>query len=487
MVESGGAEAVMELSGNDSLWLNMDTPENLMVIEGVMWFNERLDPDQVIATLTERLVGRYPIFSWTPRFSDALGAKDEWVAHPDFAIADHVWVHELEGAGGRAEMAAFLEGRFSDPIPTDRPLWQAHVLQGRDFGAIMMRFHHAIADGTALARVLIELTDEAPGSADGADPGGPHPADATSPPEVAPTQREARSRTGRALIAATQAATLPVAAGVKATTGAARLLNLLDPEGSFLSSLADQSVGVADTVDKLVVGQPPDVALFGAVGVSKRADWAPGHDLAAVKRAAHSRGATVNDLMLAGVAGGLRRYLSAREEPLVDVMTMIPVNLRPVDEPLPPHLGNRFALVAFMLPVATDGVAERLDVAHERMELIKAGPEAVLTFGITTALGVVGSFSSRVSRGVQEYFADKAIGVTTNVPGPQGPRYFAGQELIGILGWVPGASKQALGICIFSYNNQIRVGFKSDAALIPDIANLVAHYRAEMEDLLKLG
>ncbi|MCU0300632.1 MAG: WS/DGAT domain-containing protein [Candidatus Nanopelagicales bacterium] len=483
--------AVMELSPNDTLWLNMDTPENLMVIESIMWFHHRLDPERVIAQVQERMLDKYPIFRWKPRFSEAVGGRDEWIEDPDFDLRAHITVHELGGAGGRAELQAFLEERFSEPIPHDAPLWRGYILEGQDFGALMVRYHHAIADGTALARILIEMTDEEP---DGTAtyPEVPddrvHPADTPPVPEEIAGGRGGRRKRDRAMAAVTQAATLPMAAGVKATSGAAKLLEMLDldREGSMVAKLADQTVGVADTVDKLVVGQAPDVAVFGRTGVAKRADWAPAHDLATVKRAARARGATVNDLMLAAVAGGIRRYLEARGEPLKDVMTMIPVNLRPVDEPLPPHLGNRFALVALMLPVEVDGAVERLDVAHERMELIKAGPEVLLTFGLQSALGLVGTVTSRVSRMTQEYFADKAIGVTTNVPGPQQPRYFAGQQLVGILGWVPGASNQAIGVCIFSYNNEIRVGFKTDTNVVPDITNLVAAYSAEMEQLLAL-
>jgi diacylglycerol O-acyltransferase / wax synthase len=483
--------AEMELSPNDTLWLNMDTPENLMVIESIMWFHHRLDPDRVLAAIQERMLDRYPVFHWKPRFSDTIGARDEWVDDPDFTLARHVTVHELGGDGGRAALQQFLEARFTEPIPTDRPLWRAYILEGHDFGAIMIRWHHAIADGTALARILIEMTDDEPDPAAGYPqvPGGRrHPADDAPAPEEFPSDRDRRRKRDRALQAVTQAATLPVAAGVRATTGAARLLDMLDldRDGSMVATIADQTVAVADTLDKLVVGQPPDVAVFGRTGVHKRADWAPAHDLAAVKRAARTRGATVNDLMLAGVAGGIRRYLEARGEPTRDVMTMIPVNLRPPDEPLPAHLGNRFALVAFMLPVEAQGTVARLDAAHERMELIKAGPEVLITYGVTSALGKVGTYTSRVSRGVQEYIADKAIGVTTNVPGPQQARYFAGQELVGILGWVPGASNQAVGVCIFSYNNEIRVGFKTDAKVVPDITNLVAAYGAEMGELLAL-
>jgi len=492
MTTTSDSPHVFDLSVNDALWLNMDTPENLMVIESVMWFHHRLDPDAVIRAVQERVVVRYPVFRCRPQLSGAVGGRDEWVEDEDFDVHRHVTVHELGGAGGRAELQEFLEARFSEPFDPAHPLWHAYVLEGNDFGAVMIRFHHAIADGTALARVLIEMTTDTP--EEGFDfPDVPedqvHPADEPSAAEESPEDRTARRKRDKALNAATQVATLPVAAGVKATTGAARLLEMLDldREGSLAAKAADHTVGTAGTLDKLLVGTAPDIAIFGRVGVAKRADWAPAHDLDTVKRAAKTRGATVNDLMLAAVAGGLRRYLEGRGEPISDAMTMIPVNLRPVDEPLSPYLGNRFALVALDLPLDAATPVERLDAAHERMEVIKAGPEALLTFGISSALGMVGSFTSRVSRTVQEYFANKAIGVTTNVPGPQHARYFAGQELVGILGWVPGAANQSLGVCIFSYNGQIRVGFKTDVNVVPDIGNLVAAYTAEMDELLTLA
>ena len=95
----------------------------------------------------------------------------------------------------------------------------------------------------------------------------------------------------------------------------------------------------------------------------------------------------------------------------------------------------------------------------------------------------MGSVTETLSRRMTQFFSNKAIGVTTNVPGPTEVRYFAGQEMVGILGWVPGASHQTLGACIFSYNGMIRVGFKTDANVIPDVGNLVAAFNDEMADL----
>mgnify|MGYP003574418299 FL=1 len=105
------------------------------------------------------------------------------------------------------------------------------MLEGNGFGAVMIRFHHAIADGTALARVLIEMTTDTP--EEGFEfPDVPedhvHPADEPSAAEESPADRTARRKRDKALNAATQVATLPVAAGVKATSGAARLLEMLD-------------------------------------------------------------------------------------------------------------------------------------------------------------------------------------------------------------------------------------------------------------------
>ena len=82
-----------------------------------------------------------------------------------------------------------------------------------------------------------------------------------------------------------------------------------------------------------------------------------------------------------------------------------------------------------------------------------------------------------------DFFAGKAIGVTTNVVGPREPRYLAGVELVGILGWVPGSGGQTLGVSIFSYADTVRIGFKVDAATVPEPDRLVGFFEAELDAL----
>lgn len=498
------------LSPNDSLWLNMDTAENLMVIESVMWFDEPLDPAAVLTTLQDRMITPYPVFTWRPAPPESGIGLDQWIADPEFRLEDHLTVHDTGATKGYDAIQAFLGARMSEPLPADRPLWQAHILNGEDVSAIVMRFHHAIADGTALVRVLLDMTTDTP-FGDSAD----HPegtleaqleqaaadADETVPrtglgqnpdnppiaPVPVPVERPAspgiQARTVNVL---SNLVTWPLHLGAKATTSAAGLVQQLDSEaGSIASKLAEQARGTADLVDTLLVGTGthPDSLPFGRPGVTKSADWAPPYPLEDIKAVARTFGGTVNDVMMAALAGALRRYVMGRGEIPRDTTTMIPVNLRPWDAPLPEHLGNKFALVAFELPMSSPTPSARLAESKARMDVIKQGPEALLTFGLAHAIGSVGAVTGTVSRQMISFFGNKAFGVTTNVPGPTQKRYFAGKEMVGILGWVPGASQQTLGACIFSYNGNVRVGFKADDAVIPDVANLVAAFDEEMADL----
>jgi hypothetical protein len=77
--------------------------------------------------------------------------------------------------------------------------------------------------------------------------------------------------------------------------------------------------------------------------------------------------------------------------------------------------------------------------------------------------------------------------VTTNVIGPREPRFLAGTRVAGVLGWVPGSGRQTVGVCIFSYDRTVRVGFKVDAGVVPDPERLTAAFDAEMDDYVRLA
>jgi hypothetical protein len=160
--------------------------------------------------------------------------------------------------------------------------------------------------------------------------------------------------------------------------------------------------------------------------------------------------------------------------------TMVPVNTRPPDEPLPRELGNRFALVLLHLPTGDLDPLTRLQAVHERMEGIKHSPEALMTSVLAEGIGHL----AVLEQPLVDFFAGKAIGVTTNVAGPRERRYLAGVEVTSVLGWVPGSGGQTLGVAIFSYADTVRIGFKADAAAVPDPELLVELFDAELDALV---
>ncbi len=467
------------ISAVDSLWLQMDTPENLMVIDSVMMLDGPLDVERVGRILQRRLADRYPVFRQIPLHSvnPLLGLN--WVDDPDFDVHRHIIEVTLPAPGDEIALQHYVEDQMSVPLDRTRPLWQVHVINGYGEGsAVVCRFHHALADGTALARVLLDLTDAGP--TDDLDEA------------LLPAVREPLTHVS-GLNALMQGAVEAVADTVSAVTAVAdrgvrggltllgQLPHLRDPHSvvDFLH-LVNDSAGVAG---KLLFSQNPPTVVIGKAGVTKRAVWSQPIPLATLRTAAHAHGVTVNDLMITALSGALREHLDFYGDPPGDLGTMVPVNLRPLDQPLPRELGNKFALVLLRLPVGGTDIRARLAMTKERMDEIKAGPEAVLTFGLLESLGAI---NQQLAHAAVEFFSTKAVGVTTNVAGPPKARWLAGAEVTGVLGWVPGAGDQTLGSCIFSFNGTIRVGFKADRKVIPGPERLVSAFETELDALLAL-
>jgi WS/DGAT/MGAT family acyltransferase len=235
---------------------------------------------------------------------------------------------------------------------------------------------------------------------------------------------------------------------------------------------------------KILLHRNPPSPLRGTPGKRKLAAWSGPRRLVDIKRIARLADATVNDVLVAAVSGAIHRYLLDHGAAPVDLATMVPVNLRPAGQDLPRELGNRFALVLLSLPTGVPSPLLRLEQSKHRMDAIKHTPEAVLTFGL---LAAIGRTHPEVERRLIDFFTAKAIGVTTNVIGPQRRRYLAGSPISGVLSWAPGSGSQTLNVAIFSYDRAVRVGFKADAGVVPDVAKLVHAFEAEMDQLVHIG
>ncbi len=437
----------------DAIWLGMDRAKNLMVIECLMFLEGPVDRARFDQVVRRRLLDVYPVFSRRPVPHGRGGRRSRWRDVAELDLDQHVREVQLPAPADDAAMQEYV-GRFlGTPLPRDRPLWDIHLVEGLAEGtAIYVRLHHALADGIALTQVLLSLTDE---TAEGDRDGSHHEA--------------VRHHTLGEVVQA-------------ARRVAPEVPHLMTPQRVRSGVRAAIGYGLSGlgVVRKLLMTRNPETCLAGEAGEHKRAVWSAPVDLQQIKDIAARTGATVNDVLVAALAGAIDRYQLEHGGTPVDVPTMIPVNLRPMHLPLPRELGNRFALVLLLLPSGLTSASARLAETKRRMDRIKRSPEPVITFALIQGIGLLGA---RLSRLLVTFFAGKASGVTTNVPGPREDRYLAGSRITGLLGWVPGSGDQTLGTCIFTYAGTVRVGFKTDTRVIPDPERILSAFHAEIEAL----
>ena len=216
------------------------------------------------------------------------------------------------------------------------------------------------------------------------------------------------------------------------------------------------------------------------MGTAKRAGWTDEIPLATVKAIGEENDATVNDVLLGALAGAFRRVLAGRDETVPDRLRVtVPVNLRPMAE-RDGSLGNHFGLAFVPLPVGEPALGDRIRTVRDYMSAERAGVEAFLMYLTLTAGG---RSPDAVLEWLLRRFENRATGVVTNVPGPTAPVEFAGREITDIMFWVPQAVDQGLGISIFSYDGDVRLGIAADASLLDDPAEFADAFRAEIDAL----
>ena len=165
-------------------------------------------------------------------------------------------------------------------------------------------------------------------------------------------------------------------------------------------------------------------------------------------------------MLVSAVTGAVARAARRRRRRADEVHALVPFNLRPLDEPLPRELGNRFGLVLLGLPVGVADPVERTYEVKRRMDAIKHGHEGAITYGILELMGHTPPF---VEERLIDYFSAKGSMVLTNVPGPRRQLSIAGTPLAGVLVWAPCSGSIGMSVSIFSYAGKVTVGFLTDA------------------------
>lgn len=448
------------MSSADAAWLRMDSPTNLMVVNSVLWFDQPIDWQRFRSVLEERIVNRFPRFSQIA-VEPATPRSPHWEDCADFDLDLHLHHIALPAPGDDAALRELMSDLMSTPLDRTKPLWQMYLVDGYRGGcAVVCRIHHAVADGIALSRVMMLLTDS---EADASTSRIRRPSPSPPRSRLRAAAHIARAGTGRMLHEGLESAVHPRHAG------------------ELAASVARELTGDTRALAKLLLaGSDTETVLRGPLVARNRVAWSNEVPLTDVKAVGHRTGATVNDVLIAAVSGSIAGYLAEHGSHDAPIHAMVPFNLRPLDEPVDPQLGNRFALVLLTLPTVHRDPLVRLTAAKQQMDAIKHSREPAVAYGI---LSVIGLAPSQLEERLVNLFADKTSLVLTNVPGPRKAVYVAGSRVAGVLPWAPCSGSLGMTVTIFSYAGGVRVGFMTDARRVPDPGILARGFEREFRAL----
>jgi len=423
--------------------------------------DDRLDVERIRSFLEARLGA-------IPRYRQRLARvpverHPVWVDDPSFNIQYHVRHVSLPRPGDERQLKRLIGLLMSQKLDHSKPLWEMWVIEGLDGGrfAILARSHHSMVDGIAGVGVLRVLLR-------------PEPAPSFRP---APRWR-ARPAPGRARLvtdAFVRRAREPL--DLAGATGRA----LKNPTRA-LQAAWEATLGLGESLSGLRPASPTPLNPLH-ISPHRRIDWLR-FDLQAVKDVKRDLGGTVNDVVLATVAGAMRQYLQTHHVGLkgLDFRVMCPVSIRRAE--VGDALGNRVVMLVAQLPVDERSPRRRLErVIATTRELkssrVPQGAELIEELADWTTTSVV-SGTMRLATRLRTFNL-----IVTNVPGPPVPLYLLDAPVLATFPLVPLYENQAFGIALLSYAGGLFWGLTSDWDRIPDLHDIALRLAGAFDELRK--
>ncbi|MDQ1641127.1 MAG: diacylglycerol O-acyltransferase / wax synthase [Actinomycetota bacterium] len=463
------------LSPLDVSFLYFEEATTPMHVGGVAVFQapaDGFDYERLLHLIKERIpfVPRYrQRIRWVP----GRLANPVWVDDEHFDIAYHVRRAVLPKPGNDDQLHEFVARVQSRQLDRDRPLWEMYLVEGlsKKRFAVITKTHHAMVDGLGavdIAQVILDTTrdvdDMAPPGASTDSAAGWHPAPEPSWVELMAGAVADNVRRPSAVVDAVRAGLTDVRSTAGRVAGAA---------GGLLAA-------------GLTAARPAPVSPLNVPIGEHRRYATVDSDLDDYRRIRKAHGGTVNDVVLACVAGALRAWLLTRGEnvtPYSTVRVMVPVSVRGSEEKGVP--GNRVASYLVDLPVGEPSPVMRLHQVSYRMKAHKETGQAV---GAEALAGLAGfapptmhALGARVASSMSKRWFNLVV---TNVPGPQQPLYAGGARMLAAYPVVPLAKAQAVSIGLTSYDGGVYYGLNADREAMPDVEVLAACITDALAELL---
>jgi WS/DGAT/MGAT family acyltransferase len=441
------------LSALDVSFLYMESPTTAMHVGGVARFEPPADEPfdyEALCALVSRRIALVPRYRQKVRWVPGHLANPVWVDDAEFDITYHVRRSALPKPGGDDQLRQLVGRLMSRQLDRSRPLWEIYLVEGLADGrfAIITKTHHAMVDGISALDIGTLILD--------LEPTPRQTPDDTWVPHQEP------SRLGLVATAVLDTVRRPTEVLETARTGVTDVR-------ATASRLLTAATGMA-AVARTSLRAAPESPLNAEIGEQRRFGMAA-TKLEDYKRSRKAHGGTVNDVVLATVAGALRAWLLTRGEsvvPSTTVRAMVPVSVRA--DSGDGALGNRVSSYFVDLPVGEPSPVVRLHQVSYAMKAHKESGHAVGADALVRLTGfappTIHSAAARVASGLTRRLFNVVV---TNVPGPQFPLYAAGAEMLDCYPVVPLAKGQAVTIGLTSYNGGVYYGMNCDRDSMPDI------------------
>jgi WS/DGAT/MGAT family acyltransferase len=390
-----------------------------------------------------------------------------WVDDPNFNLEYHVRHTALPSPGTWEQLQELTARIFSQQLDRSKPLWEMWLIEGLedDRFALITKTHHSLIDGIAgvdLATVLFDLSPDPPPMTHSGRPWQPH-----------------REPGAAQLLAAGLAGAVRVA--IELAEGAIDAIT--HPEHA-LSRAREAAEGIGEIV-WAGLNPAPETPLNVPIGPYRRFVGVTSEleDFKIVKKAF---GGTVNDVVLAVVAGALRSFLISRGRHTegVELRALVPVSVRA--EHQHETAGNRIVVMRGPLPIYIADPLQRLRWVTQAMDGLKESKQAL---GAEVIAGAQ-SFAppTMLAQASRLNFSTRLFNlIVTNIPGPQFPLYVLGREMQQAMPVAFLPQNHALAIAIMSYNGQMNFGLLGDFDALPDIDTIGENIADELATLVSLA
>lgn len=386
-----------------------------------------------------------------------------WLPDPGFDVGQLIRRATLPEPGGEDELMEWLGDYYSHRLDRARPLWEVTLLEGLEGGrwALVTKIHHCLIDGVSGATIAAALLDAEPEPEE----------EVTTLPELVSSlgpdaERGVLSRLRGSVGEA-------VSGGIDAALHPRRVISILSQSRAMVETLVRDEVMAA-----------PATSLNRPIGASRRmaAVDVPLEDL---RRIRGELGGTLNDVILAATAGGLRRLFESRGEEVDHVRAMVPVSLR-LREASESLAGNKVSSLFVDLSVSEPDTLRRYRKIAAAASELKRGNQASGWDSVVKVTGLapplVQSVIARLS------FTPRLFNLTiTNIPASPITLYALGAPMRRAIPLVPIFSGHSVGVAVVSYGDFLTFGLNADRDAVPDLEVLRVGIEDSLTELKELA